>query len=41
MAKGKNSRKEVKKPKKEVVKPGAPVIVGKNAVQTTTIKVKE
>ena len=41
MAKGKNSRKEVKKPKKEVVKPGTPVIAGKNAVQTTTTKVKE
>ena len=41
MAKGNNSRKEVKKPKKEVVKPGAAVASGKNAVQTTTSKVKE
>lgn len=40
MAKGQNKRKEVKKPKKEVVKPGT-VVAGKNAVQTTTIKVKE
>ncbi len=41
MAKGKNSRKEVKKPKKEAAKPGAVVTGGKNAVQTTTSKVKE
>ena len=39
MAKGMNKRKEVKKPKKEVAKPGA--AAGKNAVQTTTSKVKE
>ena len=39
MAKGMNKRKEVKKPKKEVAKPAA--AVGKNAVQTTTSKVKE
>ena len=39
MAKGMNKRKEVKKPKKEVAKPSA--AVGKNAVQTTTSKVKE
>lgn len=41
MAKGMNKRKEVKKAKKEVVKPGAAVPVGKNAVQTTSSKVKE
>lgn len=40
MAKGMNKRKEVKKPKKEVAKPGA-VAVSKNAVHTTTSKVKE
>lgn len=40
MAKGMNKRKEVKKPKKEVTKPGV-VAVGKNAVQTTSSKVKE
>jgi hypothetical protein len=39
MAKGMNKRKEVKKPKKEAAKPGA--VAGKNAVQTTTSKVKE
>ena len=41
MAKGQNKRKEVKKPKKEVVKPGVVVAGGKNAVQSTTSKVKE
>ncbi len=41
MAKGMNKRKEVKKPKKEAAKPGAPAAGGKNAVQTTTSKVKE
>ena len=40
MAKTLNKRKEVKKPKKEAVKPGA-VAGGKNAVQTTTSKAKE
>ena len=40
MSKGLNKRKEVKKPKKEVVKPGA-VSVVKNDVKTTTSKVKE
>ena len=39
MSKGLNKRKEVKKPKKEAVKPGA--VASKNAVQTTTSKVKE
>lgn len=39
MAKGMNKRKEVKKTKKEVVKPGTVVV--KNAVQTTTSKIKE
>lgn len=39
MAKGLGKRKEVKKPKKEAVKPGT--VAGKNAVQTTTSKVKE
>ena len=39
MSKGLNKRKEVKKPKKEAVKPG--VVAGKNAVQTTVSKVKE
>jgi hypothetical protein len=39
MAKGMNKRKEVKKPKKETAKPGAAPV--KNAVQTTTSKVKE
>ncbi|MEI6097878.1 MAG: hypothetical protein WCS20_06180 [Alphaproteobacteria bacterium] len=41
MAKGQNKRKEVKKPKKEVVKPSTVTVAGKNAVQTTTSKVKE
>jgi len=41
MAKGMNKRKEVKKPKKEAVKPGAPIVAGKNAVQTTASKAKE
>jgi hypothetical protein len=41
MAKGMNKRKEVKKPKKEVAKAGSVVAAGKNAVQTTTSKVKE
>lgn len=40
MAKGMNKRKEVKKPKKETAKPGT-ISVVKNAVQTTTSKVKE
>ena len=40
MAKGMNKRKEVKKAKKETAKPGT-VAVAKNAVQTTTSKVKE
>ncbi len=40
MSKGLNKRKEVKKPKKEAVKPGT-VVAGKNAVQTTTSKAKE
>lgn len=39
MAKGLGKRKEVKKPKKEAVKPGTVTV--KNAVQTTTSKVKE
>lgn len=39
MAKGLGKRKEVKKPKKEPVKPGSVAV--KNAVQTTTSKVKE
>ncbi|MEO8243152.1 MAG: hypothetical protein ABI832_12655 [bacterium] len=41
MAKGMNKRKEVKKPKKEAAKPGTVSTGGKNAVQTTTSKVKE
>ena len=41
MAKGMNKRKEVKKPKKESSKAGAAPVAGKNAVQTTTSKVKE
>ena len=40
MANGMNKRKEVKKPKKEAAKPGV-AAGGKNAVQTTTSKVKE
>ena len=39
MSKGLNKRKEVKKPKKEVVKPGTVSV--KNTVQTSTLKVKE
>lgn len=39
MSKGLNKRKEVKKPKKEVVKPGTVAV--KNSVQTTNLKVKE
>lgn len=40
MAKGMNSRKEVKKPKKEKVKPGQTVAVsaGKNAVNVSKPK---
>ena len=41
MAKGMNKRKEEKKPKKEKVKPGTAPAGGKNAVQTSTSKVKE
>ena len=41
MAKGMNKRKEVKKPKKETAKAGAAPAVSKNAVQTTTSKIKE
>jgi len=41
MAKGMNKRKETKKPKKEKLKPGAAAPGGKNAVVTSTAKVKE
>jgi len=41
MAKGLNKRKEVKKPKKEKLKPGAAAPGGKNAVQTSTAKAKD
>ena len=41
MAKGMNKRKEVKKPKKEVAKPGAAAPSNKNAVHTSTLKAKE
>ena len=41
MAKGMNKRKEVKKAKKEVAKPGAAAPTSKNAVQTSALKAKE
>ena len=41
MAKGKNSRKEVKKPKKEAVKTVVATVGGKNAVATSATKAKE
>jgi hypothetical protein len=41
MAKGMNKRKEVKKPKKEVTKPGAASAATKNSVHTSTLKAKE
>jgi hypothetical protein len=41
MAKGMNKRKDVKKPKKEVVKPGAAAPSTKNSVQTSSLKAKE
>jgi hypothetical protein len=41
MAKGMNKRKDVKKAKKEVTKPGTAAPSNKNAVQTSSMKAKE
>ena len=41
MSKGLDKRKEVKKPKKEKLKPGVVAPGGKNAVTTSATKAKE